>query len=76
MKKTTIIGLLAFGFSASYLYLKSREEGSDGIQGIEVNVNPERFIEGALAMSSITPKAKDNLRQIATRAIQRYYEHE
>ncbi len=75
MKRTTVFGLLAFGFSLSYLYMKARDEDSDNIEGIEIKINPEKLVDGALAMSSITPQAQDGIRQITQRAIKRYYEN-
>jgi hypothetical protein len=74
MKKTTLVGLLAFGFSVSYLFLKKRESESSDLEGIEIKINPEKLVDGALAVSNINPLAKDNIRLIAHRAIKRYYE--
>jgi hypothetical protein len=76
MKKTTILGLIAFGSTITYLFLKSREGDGESIEGIEVKVNPKKLIDGALAMSNIHPTAKDGIRTIAHNAINKYYDIE
>jgi hypothetical protein len=73
MKKTTLIGLLAFGSTITYLFLKGREEDQERIEGIEVKINPKKLVDGALAMSNIHPTAKDGLRTIAHNALNKYY---
>jgi hypothetical protein len=76
MKRTTLLGIIAFGSTITYLFFKSREENSPAIEGIEVKVNPKKLIDGALAMSNIHPTAKDGLRTIAHNAINKYYDIE
>jgi hypothetical protein len=73
MKKSTIIGLLAFGSTVTYLFLKSREGDSERLQGIEIKINPRKLVDGALAMSNIHPTAKDGIRTLAHNAISKYY---
>jgi len=76
MKKTTIVGLIAFGSTVAYLYLLNRtKEENGGVEGIEIKINPEKLVEGALAMSDINPLAKDGLRRVAHTAIKKYYEY-
>jgi hypothetical protein len=74
MKKTTIMGFIAFSSTIAYIYLlrKDKEENS-GVEGIEIKINPEKIVDGALAMSNINPMAKDGIRRIARNAINRYY---
>ncbi len=73
MKKSTIIGLLAFGSTVTYLFLKSREGDKEKLEGIEIKINPKKLVDGALAMSNIHPTAKDGLRTIAHNALNKYY---
>ena len=75
MKKTTLIGLLAVGSTIAYLFLKKKEGDGEALEGIEVKVNPEKLIDGALAFSNINPNTKDGIRQIARNAIRKYYEN-
>lgn len=76
MKKTTLIGLLAVGSTLAYLWLKKREENNEGLQGVDITVNPQKLIDGALAMTSINPLAKEGIRNLTSRALSKYYEHE
>lgn len=73
MKKSTILGLIAFGATISYLYIKNKEEDSS-IEGVEIKINPEKLIDGALAMTDINPMAKDGIKRVAQNAIKKYYE--
>lgn len=73
MKKSTLIGLLAFGSTITYLFLKNREEDKERIEGIEIKINPKKLVDGALAMSNIHPTAKDGIRTIAHNALSKYY---
>jgi hypothetical protein len=73
MKKTTFIGLLAFGSTLTYLFLKSRESEDSRIEGIEIKINPQKLVDGALAFSNMNPSTKDGIRQIANNAIRKYY---
>lgn len=75
MKKTTLMGLLAVGTTIAYLWLKKQEDG-DTLEGVEVTVNPQKLVDGALAMSNMGPAAKASIRNITERALSRYYEHE
>lgn len=75
MKKTTLVGLLAFGSTVIYLFLKNKEE-EEHIQGIEIKINPQKLVDGALAMTNIHPSAKDGIRSVAHNAIKKYYEME
>jgi len=75
MKKTTLMGLLAVGSTLAYLWLKKQDTDNTELEGVEITVNPQKLIEGALAMSDINPIAKHSIRQFTDRAISRYYEN-
>ncbi len=69
-----MLGLLAFSSTVAYLFFKSREQESENIEGIEIKINPQKLVDGALAMSDIHPTAKDGIRSIAHKAISKYYQ--
>lgn len=73
MKKTTLLGLLAFGSTIAYLFFKNKEDNSEKIDGIEIKINPKKLVDGALAMSNINPTTKDGIRNIAHNALKKYY---
>ena len=74
MKKTTLLGLLAVGSTLAYLWLKKQESENEPLQGVEITVNPQKLIDGALAMSSINPAYKESIRALTSRALTKYYE--
>ena len=76
MKKTTLLGLLAVGSTIAYLWLKKQESSDEGLDGVEITVNPQKLIDGALAMTSINPMAKEGIRNLTSRALSKYYEYE
>ena len=71
MNTKTIIGLIAFSSTVIYLMLDKKK--SNGLQGVEVKINPQKLVNGALAMSNLHPTAKDGLRIIAENALNKYY---
>ena len=72
MKASSLFGLVAIGATLGY-FLTRKSEGTDQIDGLEIKVNPEKLIDGALAVSSINPMAKEGIRTIAHKALDRYY---
>jgi hypothetical protein len=76
MKKTTLLGLLAVGSTLAYLWLKKREDNDSGLDGVDITVNPQKLIDGALAMTSMNPIAKEGIRNLTSRALSKYYEYE
>jgi hypothetical protein len=75
MKSSTIAILFTLGGAAVYLYFVNKEqEEAKGIDGLEIRINPQRIIDGALAISDIHPLAKDGIRRIAENAMKKYYE--
>ncbi len=74
MKLTHLLGLMAFGSTVAYLVLKKRAKGNPGISGVEVKINPQQIVDGALAVSNIHPSAKDGIRAIARSAIEKYFD--
>lgn len=75
MKKSTFLGVLAFGCTIGFLYIRKKEGESSSINGIEIKINPQKLVDGALAMSDMNPIAKNGIRNIAHKAIQKYYEN-
>jgi len=75
MKKTTLMGLLAVGSTIAYLWLKKQDNDGSELDGVEITVNPQKLIEGALAMSNMNPIAKNSIKKFTDRAISRYYEN-
>ena len=73
MKKTSFFGLMAFGFTVAYLY-NLRKEKDTGLDGVEIKINPERLLDGALAMTRMNPIAQEGIRRVAKNAIKKYYE--
>jgi hypothetical protein len=74
MKKTTLLGILSVMSGITYLYYKKKEDSnSPELQGIEVKINPQKLIDGALAMSNLEPQTKDGIKHIASNAIKKYY---
>lgn len=77
MKKTTLLGFISVLSGISYLYFKNKEDDrSPELDGIEVKINPQKLVDGALAMTNINPSAKDGLRSIANNALKRYYQED
>lgn len=76
MKKTTLLGLLAVGSTIAYLWMKKQESENEPLEGVEITVNPQKLVDGALAMTSINPAYKEGIRRITTRAISKLYEYE
>ena len=74
MKKTTLLGLLAVGSTIAYLWLKKQESESEPLEGVEITVNPQKLLDGALAMSNINPLYKESIRSLTSRALTKYYE--
>lgn len=75
MKSSTIAIIFTLGGAAVCLYLLNKEqEDARGIDGLEIHINPQKIIDGALAMSDIHPIAKDGIRRIAENAMKKYYE--
>jgi hypothetical protein len=74
MKKSTILGFIAMSATIGYFLTKKSEDKDAKIEGIDIKINPERLIDGALAMTRINPIAKEGLRNIAQRALVKYYE--
>lgn len=72
MKKTTLYGLAAFGFTIAYLVAIKREK-KGSLDGVEIKINPEKLLNGALAMSGINPLAQEGIKKIAKNAIKKYY---
>ena len=72
MKKTTFYGVAAFGFTVAYL-LALKKENEAGLDGIEIKINPERLLDGALAMSGINPVAQEGLKHITKSALKKFY---
>lgn len=73
MKKTSFFGIMALGFTVAYLYTLKKEKGS-GLDGVEIKINPERLLDGALAMTRMNPLALEGIRRVAKNAIKKYYE--
>jgi hypothetical protein len=76
MKGTTFVGLIAFGSTVFYLFLKNKSNDKNSIQGIEIKINPEKLVDGALAMTNMNPVTKDGIRNVAHNAIKKYYDME
>ena len=74
MKLTHLLGIVAFGSTVAYLIFRKKEKGSPGISGVEVKINPQQIVDGALAVSNIHPSAKDGIRAIARSAIEKYFD--
>ena len=72
MNTKTIFGLIALSSTVIYLMLEKKKSGNS-IEGIEVKINPQKLVDGALAMSNIHPSAKDGIRTIAHKALNKYY---
>ena len=64
---------MAIGFTVAYLYTLKKEKGS-GLDGVEIKINPERLLDGALAMTRMNPLALEGIRRVAKNAIKKYYE--
>lgn len=69
MKLKTIIGLVAVGATATYLLMPKKED-EQTLSGI--TLNPNKLLNGALAMTNINPIVKEGIRQVADRAINKY----
>lgn len=72
MNGKTIVGLFALTSTIIYLMMEKKKSGQ-GIEGVEVKINPQKLVDGALAMSNIHPTAKDGIRAIAHNALNKYY---
>jgi len=75
MKKTTLMGLLAVGSTLAYLWLKKQDTDGSELEGVEISVNPQKLVDGALALSNINPIAKGSISNFTRRALERYYEN-
>jgi len=73
MKKTTLYGVAAFGFTVAYL-VALKKENTKGLEGVEINVNPQKLLDGALAMSGINPIAREGIKKVAQNIMKKYYE--
>lgn len=72
MNGKTIVGLVALTSTVIYLMLE-KKKSAQSLDGVEVKINPQKLVDGALAMSNIHPMAKDGIRSIAANAMKKYY---
>lgn len=75
MKNSTkIIGLLALGFTGTFLYKFAKEKNTsmDGaIEGVELRVNPERVVDGLVVMSGIDERYRDVVGEVGKRVLRK-----
>lgn len=73
-KLTKLAGGLALVSLGYFLYKtgQEKEEGMNHIDGLNVEVNPERLIDGGLAFVRMNPDHKEMLGNFARGAVSRY----
>lgn len=76
MKKSTLYGFAAIGFSIAYLITSKNDKNSNSIDGLEIKINPERLVDGALAITDIDSLAREGIRKVAKNAIKKIYKYD
>lgn len=75
MKNSTkIIGLLALGFTGTFLYKFAKEKNTSmnqAVEGLQVNINPERIVDGLVTMSGVDERYKEGLSTIGKLAVKK-----
>lgn len=75
MKKSTlIIGLAGATLTGVFLYKYSKEKGSEvneTVQGLSVNVNPERIVDGLVTMSGVDERYREGISTLGKIAVSR-----
>ncbi len=75
MKKSTLLlGLAGATLTGVFLYRYSKEKGSDvnqTIEGLQVNINPERIVDGLVTMSGVDERYKEGLSTIGKLAVKK-----
>ena len=76
MRKSKLFLIVAVVSGVAYFYYKTKEGiKNTRIDGLDIKVNPTKLLDGALALTNINPLAKEGIRQVASRAINKFYEN-
>lgn len=75
---TKILGALAAGATIMFLWKSSKEKGSsmNHIEGLNINLNPEKLVRSGIELMPIDPTLKGHVRTIASNIVGGYMEEE
>lgn len=72
-KSTKIIGVVAFGLMAYFLFKsKDENENSAPIEGLNISVNPDKIVDSLMPFIDMPPQYKGTLQRGLKRAINGY----
>lgn len=69
MKVSTLLGWSAFALFTGYLLAKKQEGEDPRIEGLDVVINPDRVLDGALGAARIDPQYHDRIKHVANRIL-------
>ena len=70
MKKSTMFAILGVGGALAYFYFKNQEgTQSKALSGLNVRINPDRLMSGAMAYMGVNPILQEPIKNIANKTV-------
>lgn len=69
MKKSTFFGFMALSSVLAYFYYSKNEDNSPSLEGINIDIDPDRLLDSALAYKRVREDYREPIKNVASKVI-------